>query len=134
MATVEENILHSIKKNGYPEKKVALPFQPIFKACKSQGRSLTEVLAELEKKDIKNNVEGDRIVFFDKNYVEPPIEEDLDEAVKSFDPSGKIVKEAMKKMKDMDPNELEKIKQYVSNLTKEEKDNLLKQAKSFFKK
>ncbi len=130
MATVEENILHSIRKNGYPEKRVSLPFQPVFKACKNDEKSLSDVLAGLEEQGIKSKVEGDRILFFDKEWSQP--EQPNPEF--DFDPSSEMMQEAMKKMKEMDPNELEKLKQQVANMSPEERDEMMKQAKEFFKK
>lgn len=130
MATVEENILHSIRKNGYPEKRVSLPFQPVFKACKNDEKSLSDVLAGLEEQGIKSKVDGDRILFFDKEWSQP--EQPNPEF--DFDPSSEMMQEAMKKMKEMDPNELEKLKQQVANMSPEERDEMMKQAKEFFKK
>lgn len=130
MATVEENILHSLKKNGYPDKRVSLPFQPVFKACKTDGKSLSDVLEKLEEQGIKSKVEGDRILFLSKEHSEPSKQEPEPE----FDLSSKIMQDAMKKMKEMDPKELEKLKQQVTNMSPEEKEQMMKQAKEFFKK
>ncbi len=128
MATVEESILNSIKKNGYPEKKVALPFQAIFKACKKNEVSLSTVLKKLEEQDILNEISDDKILFFSKEFKAKPTTNKPPEF------SEKMVAEAMKKMEDMDPEELEKVKKQVMGMSPEEKNELIKQAKELFSK
>lgn len=127
MASVEDNIIHSIKKNGYPQKKVALPFQSIFKACKSNNVSVSDVLKNLEASNIKSKIDGDKILFFDGDIAE---QEDKTES--SFGFSNKVVADAMKKLRELDPKELEKLKQQVKDMTPEEREAILKKAKDLF--
>ncbi len=126
MATIEDNIIYSIKKNGYPQKKVALPFQSIFKVCKSNDVLISDVLHKLEEQDIKSRIEGDKILFFSEEMAEEPKEKP------PFDMSNKMVADAMKKLQEMDPGELEKIKKQVEEMTPEERNALLKKAKDLY--
>ena len=48
----EESIKHSIRKNGFPEKIVRLPFKPVYDACKNYGTNLSEVLDNLQDQQI----------------------------------------------------------------------------------
>ena len=48
----EESIKHSIRKNGFPEKIVRLPFKPVYDACKEHGTSLSDVLDHLQDQQI----------------------------------------------------------------------------------
>ena len=134
MASVEDNILHSLTKNGFPEKPVSLPFQAIFKACKKEGENLSVILHNLEQRDIEHRMTSDRILFFSRETAEtantPPSTDDY----KGFDFSNQLVKDAMEKISEMDPADLEKLKKQVSGLSAEEKNELLKQAKGLFKK
>lgn len=129
MASVEESIIHSINKNGYPDKRVSLPFQPIFKACKANDTTLSDVLKELEEQGIKNSIEGDKIVFFSSTF-EPKSQGET----KEFDFSNQMVQEAMKKIREMDPGELDKLKQQVEGLSEEEKKDLMEKAKDLYSK
>ncbi len=131
MATVEDNILHSLKKNGFPDKRVSLPFQAIFKACKKENITLSDILTQLEKKDILNSVEGDKIIFFTKETEKKPEEAKPWEGI---DFNNEMVKEAMEKLGEMDPSELEKIKQQVNGMTDAEKNEMFKRAKEMFNK
>ncbi len=126
MAAVEESILNSIKKNGYPEKKVSLPFQAIFKACKKNDVSLSSVLSKLEEQKVLNEISDDKILFFSEDFQAKPKENKAPEF------SEKMVSEAMKKMEDMNPEELEKIKNQVMGMSPEEQKEMLKQAKNLF--
>lgn len=130
MATIEESILYSLKKNGFPEKKVSLPFQSLFKACKKVELNLSDVLKSLEAQEILNKVEGDRIMFFHKTSAES-VES---EVRKNFDFSDERVQAAMDAISSMPPQELEKLKKQVAELSPEEKNDLLKKAADLFKK
>ncbi len=126
MASVEDNILHSIKKNGYPEKRVSLPFQAIFKSCKENGVTLSNVLNNLKEQEVLHKIENDKILFYNKDYKEsPPKPKD-----KPFYEN--LAKEAMNKIKDMDPAELEEMRKKVMGMPPEERDELMKRAKDLF--
>ena len=127
MASVEESILNSIQKNGYPQKKVALPFQPIFQACKKQDTSLSKVLKNLEEKDVLNEMRDDRIIFYHRNTFRTQSKVD-----DPYDVPEDLLKEASERLKSMDPAELEKMKKKVMEMSPEERDNLMKQAQDIF--
>ena len=126
MAKVEESILNSINKNGYPQKKVSLPFQPIFQACKDQDTSLSKVLKKLEAQDVLNEMKDDKIVFYDRNFTSKQPGPD------PYDVPEDILKEASERLKSMDPAEVERMKKKVMEMSPEERENMLKQAKDLF--
>ena len=130
MATIEENILYSIKKNGFPEKKVSLPFQAVFKVCKENGQSISEVLKSLESQEVNSRIQGDKILFFSGSETEEPKQAGKEE----FQFSDEMMAEAMEKLNQFDPNELERMKQQVMGMSPEERENLLKQAQDMFAK
>ena len=39
----EESIEHTIRKNGFPQKIVRLPFKAVYDACKNHGTNLSDV-------------------------------------------------------------------------------------------
>lgn len=127
MATIEESIINSITKNGFPEKKVSLPFQAIFKACKNSDVSLSAVLKNLEKQQIYNEKSGDKILFFDQQTPKKTPDFDPGEI-----PEG-LYKEAMDKVKNMDPTELEEMKKRIMSMSSTEQQDMLKKAKDLFK-
>lgn len=60
---VEESIKHSIRKNGFPEKIVKLPFKPVYKNCREKGVPLADVLKNLKADGIVSTIEGNHILF-----------------------------------------------------------------------
>ncbi len=127
MNKVEKSILNSIKKNGYPDKKVNLPFQTIFSACKKHGLKLSDVLKSLKEKGILSEIGNEKVLFYAKQ------EKKADDP--TFDSSeSNMFKAAMDKVKDMDPKTLNDLKQKVMNMSAEERAELMSKAKDFLKK
>lgn len=126
MESVIKSILHSIQKNGYPGKRVALPFKPIFDACKQRDVSLTSVLKKLEEQEVCHDMKDDRILFYARDYQPKSAGQN---------PHGipdDLYKAAMDKLKGMDPEEVEKMKKKVMEMSPEEQQELLKKAKDLF--
>ena len=130
MNPVKNSIKHSIQKNGFPEKKVALPFQPIFDSCKKNGLKLAEVLKNLEKEGIYHHVGQDRITFSPQR--EMPHEKGSSDGEESLREG--YLKTAMEQLKKIDPRQLNALKEKVMNLTPEERQELLNRAKDLFSK
>ncbi len=133
METVVNSILAALEKNGFPEKKVRLPFQPIFKSCKNHGTTLSKVLNELKSADILHEMDADRILFFHKTQ-SPPKKENTSDTSQGADHEipEEVYAEAMEKIKSMDPAEVERIKEQVMNMSPEERDDMMKQAQQMF--
>jgi hypothetical protein len=127
MNKVEESILNSIKKNGYPEKKVNLPFQAIFNACKKNDVKLSDVLNSLKEQGVMSDIGNEKILFYSDVKAS-----DSDQGFDFTDST--MFKAAMEKMKGMDPNELDALKQKVMDMSPEERADLMEQAKGFFNK
>ena len=125
MNKISESIIQSIRKNGFPEKKVTLPFQAIFDSCKKNNLKLSDVLKSLETEDILSEIGNDKILFFQKSK--------QSQSDAGFTESN-IFKAAMDKIKGLDPKELGALKDKVMNMSEEERSALLGKAKDFFKK
>ena len=63
LSAVEDSIKHCIKKNGFPEKSVRLPFKAIHESCKNHNIALKDVLTNLIQHKIVGTVQGDFIEF-----------------------------------------------------------------------
>jgi len=133
METVIDKIRATLAQNGFPEKMVRLPFQPIFKACKSHGTTLSAVLNELKLIDILSEIDADRILFFHRS--QSPRRTEKAEGASQRPAEGiseELYAEAMEKLKSMDPAELERIKARVMAMSDKERADLLNQAKRIF--
>ena len=67
---VEESIKHSIRKNGFPEKIVRLPFKQVYESCRKNGASLAKVLENLKEERVFSSIEGNHILFVSPEKVE----------------------------------------------------------------
>lgn len=159
MAKVEDSILHSIKKNGFPDKAVNLPFRPIFNACKKQGEKLADVLKTLESQEVYSEIGEEKILFYREKP--QPAKQEKQTGNSANNPFGfdagdlfngipeDMINSAMEKMGNMDPEQLAKMKETlsqvdpeqlasmkeaVSKMSPEERENLMNQAKNMFNK
>ncbi len=125
---VEESIKYSITKNGFPGKKVKLPFKPIFDSCKQNNTSLAEVLANLAKENISGRIKGDYIEF------NSGLEEDqgVTNATgagtgNAFDPANwkNLQASAMEALSRMTPDQIAQLRRMAEGLSDEEKKGLM---------
>ncbi|MBT5028810.1 MAG: hypothetical protein HOM97_10475 [Nitrospina sp.] len=129
---VEESIKHSIRKNGFPDKIVRLPFKPVYDACKKNGTTLTDILDTLQDQQIFGKIIGNHVEFrsrekidFKPTSAESPASDEFSWAkgaanLKGFQESAK---DAMGKMT---PDQMAEAKKMVENMSDEEKANILK--------
>ena len=70
----EKSIEHSIRKNGFPGKIVRLPFKPVYDACKNHGTNLSDVLDNLQEKQIFGKIIGNHVEFRSREKIDfkPP--------------------------------------------------------------
>jgi len=137
LSAVENSIKHCIEKNGFPEKSVRLPFKAIHESCKNHSIALKEVLANLIQHKIFGTIQGDFIEFRagdnlkgksnasnqenNPSKVAAPNMEDLKEMAQSY-------------MSKMTPEQIKELGKTVSNMSEEERGNILKSfSTQFFK-
>ena len=123
---VEESIKHSIVKNGFPERKVQLPFKPIYECCKQNGSSLSQVLENLSAENIFGKIKGDHIEF------RSSLETGHSESDTAGNQNGTgtadwsdLQKSAMAAMAQMTPGQIADLRRMAENLSEEDKKNIL---------
>lgn len=127
MSATEKSIKNSIIKNGFPEKKVNLPFKPVFEACKKNNEKLSDVLDQLKMEGIMSQIGNEKILFY-----APGAENKSDSKTK--DTQQNMYQAAMDQLKNMDPEQVEEIKKKVMSMSPEEREALMKQAQDFLGK
>ena len=77
----EESIEYSIRKNGFPQKIVRLPFKAVYDACKNHGTNLSDVLDNLQERQIFGKIIGNHVEFRAREKIEltPPESSSADE-------------------------------------------------------
>jgi hypothetical protein len=137
---VADSIKHSITKNGFPGKVVRLPFKPVYDSCKKNGTALADVLDHLKGEDILGAMEGDYIVFRSPEQAAEavqakkatPKEDSGDSSWWSKLPGmGDLSGMAKDAMDKMTPEQLAEVKDRVTNMSDEEKKNILNMMSQF---
>ena len=127
----EESIKHSIRKNGFPEKIVRLPFKPGYDACKNYGTNLSEVLDNLQDQQIFGKIIGDHVEFCSREKIDfkfpvSSTENDFSwvkGAASNLKGFQDAAKEAMEKMT---PEQMKEIQKTVESMSEKEKQDILK--------
>ncbi len=136
-SSVEISVIQTIKKNGFPEKIVRLPFKPVYDSCKNSGISLREVLNRLGQEDIIGEIQGDYILFRSPNKrIEPEISQDKppqnpfqnSQGIPDLSNLGALGQDCLSKM---GPEQINQIRQMMENLSEEEKVKIMELAKNF---
>ena len=126
---VEDSIKHCIKKNGFPEKIVRLPFKAIHESCKKYGSSLKRVLTNLAQEKIVGALKGDFIEF--RSSDKPPQELKTSNKVNDSSQENSFNMQNLKEVAEsyiskMDPDQIKELEKSVANMSEEEKKNILK--------
>ena len=126
----EESIKHSIRKNGFPEKIVRLPFKPVYDACKKHGSSLADVLDKLQDEQIFGKIVGNYVEFRSREKVDfkAPEEMPSDEfswvkGASNMEGFQNAAKDAMGKMT---PEQMAEARKMIEDMNDQEKMDILK--------
>ena len=129
----EESIKHSIRKNGFPEKIVRLPFKPVYDACKKHGTNLSDVLDHLQDQQIFGKIIGNNVEFRSREKIDfkSPSKNSSTTSdfswIKGAASNMKGFQEAAKEaMGEMTPEQMKEIRKTVESMTDEEKQNIMK--------
>ena len=129
LSAVENSIKHCIEKNGFPEKSVRLPFKSIHESCKNHSTPLKEVLANLIQHKIFGTIQGDFIEFRarDNSKEKPNSSNQENNPSKTTMPNmGDLKEMAQSYMSKMTPDQIKELGETVSNMSEEERENILK--------
>jgi len=127
-----QNIIDNIKKNGFPEKKIAFPLMRLYESAEKKGINLNKVLDTLRAIEIEHEKTPDKIIFFPKPKAEPPkVEPPHPFAGIDFSNMdlSKMMSMAGELMKQMTPEQLAEAERMTRNMSPEESAALIEQAK-----
>ena len=129
LSAVEDSIKHCIKKNGFPEKSVRLPFKAIHESCKKHDSTLKEVLTNLAQDKIIGTVQGDFIEFrsSDKPQQKPKTSSKENDLSSMGLPNIENLKEITQSyLSKMSPDQINELEKSIANMGEEERQNILK--------
>jgi hypothetical protein len=79
-----DNIETILAKNGFPQKRVALPRERMQQAALDKGLHFTKALEMLHGIGIGHSIEASRVVFFSVHGANPTATTSLEEKAKAF--------------------------------------------------
>ncbi len=132
-----QSVIDNIKKNGFPEKKVAFPLERMYEIADEKGVNFNKVLETLEEIQICHKKTPEKIVFFPKkDEPEPPTAPNFMDAFPKMDPGmfqnmnpADMMAAASQMMQNLKPEQLESIKKTYENMSDEQRAKLIEQAK-----
>ena len=130
LTIVEDSIKYSIKKNGFPERVVRLPFKAVYESCKRHNTTLKNVLDSLIKDKIVGTIQGDHIEFCSPDNPAPKTDTRTQPDNTSWMndlPDLESLKEtAQSYMSKMTPEQISEVGKTIENMSDEEKKNIIK--------
>lgn len=118
------NIVGILTKNGYPAKRVSLPLEKMYEVAYEKGLNFNKVLTHLEAQGIAHEKTTDKLVFFPAALAAPSADDAPDFSA--------MMAKAQELMSNMSPEQLQHIKSMIDNMSPEERDALMQQAKGQF--
>lgn len=117
-------VVNTLEKNGFPNKKVSLPLDQMYRIAYEKGLNFNKVLEFLEAKDIAHTKTNEKIIFEPKSEGEQP----QPEFPGAEDPSA-LFQKAQELMRNMSPEQMEQIGKMYSGLSDQQKQELMNKAK-----
>jgi hypothetical protein len=155
-----QNIIDNIKKNGFPERKVAFGLERLYDAAEKKGINLNRVLKTLDDIQIAHEKSPEKIIFFPKpekqvevadsstsEGFDPGMFENIDMSMfAGLDPAvfagldlnniknmslPQMMGMVGKLMKKLTPEQMNSIKNMYDNMSEEQKSSIMDKAKDF---
>ncbi len=140
-----QRIIDNVKRNGFPDKKVAFPLEQLYEAAEKKGINFNKVLVTLDEIQIAHEKTPEKIIFYPKDQEKSPAEPPSPgPPVPGFDPSmfanldpamlgnldlSNLMGVASNILQNMSPEQLESMKSSIENLSDEERQAMMEQAK-----
>jgi hypothetical protein len=141
-----QSVIDNVKKHGFPEKKVAFPLEQLYEAAEKKGINFNKVLVTLDEIQIAHEKTPEKIIFYPKDRQAPPVETsptpgpsfpgidpsmfaNLDPSVLQNMDSANLMGVAANILQNMSPEQLESMKRSLEDLSDEEREAMMDQAK-----
>jgi hypothetical protein len=127
-----QNIMQTLKKHGFPDKKVALPLERMYEIAHRDGLNFNKVLAELKGMGVGHEKTTEKIIFF-KRDGSAALGDHGDRST-PWDLSSlnmeQLRQQSESMMKTLSPDQLNDLQKMLQSLTPEERQHLEHLARS----
>ncbi|MCX6117760.1 MAG: hypothetical protein NT027_09475 [Proteobacteria bacterium] len=127
------NITSNLKKNGYPEKRVALPLEKMYEVAHQKGFNFNKALDALDAQGISHEKTTEKVIFFPKMAPSPSTSTNANpfsgNPLGGDQPLSDMMAEAQRVVSSMSPEERQKLMDMFQNMSPEEQAQIFKKAK-----
>lgn len=134
------NIMQTLDKNGFPNNKVSLPLVKMYEKASAKGLNFNKVLEFLKEKGIDHTKTTEKIIFFPRQAQQEEQPENTAgnpfQAFQGLDLSqlqnmnlAELMSTASELIKNMNPEQLAAIQAMYTDMSEEQKQELMKKAK-----
>ncbi|MCP4601856.1 MAG: hypothetical protein GY847_15300 [Proteobacteria bacterium] len=133
-----QSVIDNVKKNGFPDKKVAFPLEQMYEIAEKKGINFNNVLKTLDEIQIAHTKTPEKIIFYPKDREPKPqaganpmdaFAKMNPEMFKNMDMSD-MMAAASQMMQNLTPEQLQSIKDMYENMSDEERAAMIEQAKN----
>jgi hypothetical protein len=116
-----DNLVRVLEKNGFPQKRVALPLERLYEAAYEKQLNFNKALEILLSRGIDHEKTPQKIIFFPKEPA-AAIETDGAKDLNS------MMAQAMEMLNKLSPEQRSELEKMVMNMSDEEKAEMLRKA------
>ncbi len=136
-----QSIIDNVKKNGFPDKKVAFPLVKMYELAEDKGINFNKVLVTLDEIQIAHKKTEQKIIFYPKDREPepqdvPPVPDALSDMAANINPEmfkgmnmSEMMSGASKMIENMNPEQLEAVKDMYENMSEEDRAAMIEQVK-----
>jgi hypothetical protein len=116
-----DNLVRILEKNGYPQKRVALPLERLYESAYEKQLNFNKALELLLSRGIDHEKTAQKIIFFPRESA-TAVESD---GAKDF---GSMMAQAMEMLNKLTPEQRSELEKMVMNMSEEEKGQMMRKA------
>lgn len=117
-----DNLIRILEKNGYPEKKVALPLERLYEAAYEKDLNFNKALEILLTRGISHEKTRDKIIFF-------PHQTATSQSGDAPQNLSEMMAQAMEMLNRLSPDQRSELEKMVLNMSDEEKAQMMQKAR-----
>ncbi len=136
LASFIESIMKTINKNGYPEKRVAISMDRLYESAHKKGLNFNKVRKELHKEGVQTELTSEKVIFSslsEESTTDSSFADQMKDNLNGFNfdnlDKDQIMQQAADMMKNMSPDQLKAMQEAFTNMSEEQKAELIKKGK-----
>ena len=131
-------IIETLKKNGFPAKRVSLPLEKMYEVAFNKGLNFNKVLEFLKEKNIDHEKTPEKIIFFEKQESSSDNQFDPSKLFEMFNQNAgagaganmsHLIEKAQEMIQTMPKDQVESMLKLFNNMPEDQKADIMKKAR-----